>query len=269
MSEEVPLRGGRAAFALARGGSVAPLVRLGETVRRTAAPCTPAVLALLRHLEQVRFPGAPRALGIDDEGREILTYLHGDVPSFPWPAYVWTDGALTAVAQLLRSFHEAVVTFQPPLNACWQVLVGADDADSLICHNDISPDNTVFVDGLPVAFIDWELAAPGSAEWEIAQALWRWVPLEPPEVYRAMGCADSLDQPRRVRLFCDAYGLARRSTLIDTILHRMQTKYDTIKTWGEAGRPGFAEMWSGGQADYALQSKAFLRARRKDFEAAL
>ncbi len=95
------------------------------------------------------------------------------------------------------------------------------------------------------------------------------VPLEHPEVYRAMGGVESLDQPRRVRLFCDAYGLDRRGTLTDTILHRTQAKYDTIKTWGEAGRPGFAEMWSSGQADYALQSKAFLRARRKDFEAAL
>ena len=41
------------------------MVRVGDTVRRPAGPWTPAVDALLRHLEDVGFPGAPRALGRD------------------------------------------------------------------------------------------------------------------------------------------------------------------------------------------------------------
>lgn len=39
------------------------LVRVGDTVRRPAGPWTDAVDALLRHLHDVGFPGAPRPLG--------------------------------------------------------------------------------------------------------------------------------------------------------------------------------------------------------------
>ncbi|MEK8169329.1 hypothetical protein NKH77_04555 [Streptomyces sp. M19] len=38
--------------------------------------------ALLAHLHEVGFRAAPRPLGIDDQGREVLTYLPGHVV---WP----------------------------------------------------------------------------------------------------------------------------------------------------------------------------------------
>ena len=60
-------------------GNVSTVVRIGDTVRRTTGPWTPAVHALLRYLEEVDFKGAPRVLGIDGQGREVLTYLPGKV----------------------------------------------------------------------------------------------------------------------------------------------------------------------------------------------
>ena len=52
------------------GGNAGGAVRVGETVRRPAGPWTPAVHALLRHLAGNGFPGSPRPLGIDSQGRE-------------------------------------------------------------------------------------------------------------------------------------------------------------------------------------------------------
>ena len=46
------------------------VVRVGRTVRRPVYPWSPAIHALLKHLEAVRFPFSPRFLGIDDQGRE-------------------------------------------------------------------------------------------------------------------------------------------------------------------------------------------------------
>jgi hypothetical protein len=68
------------------GGSVTSVERVGATVRRATGPWTPAVHALLRHLAARGFPTAPRVLGIDDGGREMLTYLEGEVATRPWPA---------------------------------------------------------------------------------------------------------------------------------------------------------------------------------------
>jgi hypothetical protein len=58
------------------------------SVRRPVGDWTPSVHNLLRHLERQRLEGAPRVLGIDDQGREMLSYLDGQTVghSSPWPA---------------------------------------------------------------------------------------------------------------------------------------------------------------------------------------
>ena len=53
------------------GGDVNPVVRVGDTVRRPRGP--EAVRALLEWYERVGFDGAPRFLGFDDRGREVLS----------------------------------------------------------------------------------------------------------------------------------------------------------------------------------------------------
>jgi hypothetical protein len=68
---EIPLAGGR---------QTPGIVRIDDTVRRTKGPNAPFVHKLLRYLEVVGFDGAPRLLGIDDRGREVLSFVGGEVP---------------------------------------------------------------------------------------------------------------------------------------------------------------------------------------------
>ena len=49
-----------------------PVTHCGDTVRRPAQPWTPSVTALLQHLQVVGLRGAPRALGVDGEHREVV-----------------------------------------------------------------------------------------------------------------------------------------------------------------------------------------------------
>ena len=60
------------------GGNVSTVSRLGDTVRRNTGPWTPAVHALLNHLQWVGFTGSPHVLGVDERGREVLSYLDGE-----------------------------------------------------------------------------------------------------------------------------------------------------------------------------------------------
>jgi len=84
------------------------VVRIGDTVRRPLRETSPAAHALLGHLERAGFPGAPRFLGIDEEGREVLSYIEGVAPTPPYPPWALTDRALVEVARLLRDFHDVV-----------------------------------------------------------------------------------------------------------------------------------------------------------------
>ncbi len=104
---------------LAGGHTHAEIVRVGDTVRRPTGHWTPGVHALLRHLEARGYEGAPRVLGLDDQGRETLTYVPGAVV---WPehfALVQTETALAEVAVTIRRYHDAVADFEPPCDSTW------------------------------------------------------------------------------------------------------------------------------------------------------
>jgi len=60
------------------GGNLGGAIRAGDTVHRAAGPWTPAVHALLGYLAP-RLPHIPRVLGFDARGREVLSYLPGQV----------------------------------------------------------------------------------------------------------------------------------------------------------------------------------------------
>jgi Phosphotransferase enzyme family len=157
---EVPLGGGN----MSEG-----VVRAGGTVRRPAGPWTPAVHALLAYLHDAGFRGAPRPLGIDGEGREVLTFMPGTVA---WPGHFHlldADGQLRRAGRLIRGLHDAVAGFDPPPGARWQALMPAD-GDEIIAHNDLAPWNLV-IGGSQWAFIDWDTAAPGTRLWDLAYAM--------------------------------------------------------------------------------------------------
>jgi hypothetical protein len=217
------------------GGGLTPVVRVGSTVRRVVGPWTPAVHALLRHLEGVGFDGAPHVLGIDEEGREILSFLPSSGESDD-------DAALAAVARLLRAYHDAVAGFRPSPDSRWNVMVGAPRTGEVVCHNDLSPANTIYRDGLPTAFVDWDLAAPGSREWDVAYALWRFVPLYSDDDCERLGFPVVPRGPR-IRIFCDAYRLEHRKTVIATVRKRQRSLYETARAWGREGRPGWSDVW--------------------------
>lgn len=245
---------------IALGGNLSEAVRVGDTVRRRAGAWTPAVHALLRHLEAVGFEGSPRVVGIDEQGREVLAYIEGDGPTGwpdPMPEYVWRDANLIAAARLLRQYHDAQVGFTPPVPASWR---WPSDAAEVICHNDVAPFNSVFRDGMLFAMVDFDSAGPGRRIWDVAMGIWRWVP-----VYKESGPAVR-DRPARIRMFCDAYGLGpERRDVIDALLERQRAGREYASGEVARGDPGFTKIWSWFPNDsYLLDAIAYVEAHRDE-----
>ena len=90
---------------LPAGDVTVGVVRIGDTVRRPRSTASEPVAAYLAHLEAVGFDGAPRYLGRDAQGRDVLTYLDGDVPGDPVEPWAAADDVLPGVARLLRCLH--------------------------------------------------------------------------------------------------------------------------------------------------------------------
>jgi hypothetical protein len=236
-------RAGRAEEPLLGGTANRGLVfRVGNTVRRPVRPTSASTHALLRHLADVGFDGAPRFLGVDDRGREVLSYVPGEAVTPPYPPWALTDEALDSVAVLLRAFHDAVATFDPAGHA-WQRAVPARfRRGGVVSHNDPNLDNVVFRDGRAVALIDFDLAAPGSALWDVAAAVRLWAPLR---LDRDIADARRGRALARLGRFVDAYGLddADRAGLAEAVLANHDWCYDVVRGGADAGHAGFTAYW--------------------------
>lgn len=187
---------------IANAGKV---VRSGPHVLRPSNAYTDSIHALLRAVRQTGFDGVPLPVGVDDDGRERLEFIEGDVPRAPYPDWSQSDSALASVARLLRRFHDAAGSFNPTTLA-WSPALADPNGETLVCHNDVELSNIVFRDNVAVAFIDFEFAAPGRAVYDVAHFARLCVPIEDNFDQQRIGWKPA-DRPARLRLVADAYGL--------------------------------------------------------------
>ena len=183
--------------------------RREEVVVRPAAPWTPAVHALLRHLETHDFTGAPRLVGTgrDAEGRETIAYVPGEVA----PLRTWSDEAMHELGRLMRRLHDATASFQPPPDVVWQdsfLRASPTDPDAVYSHGDAARWNVVARNNLPATLIDWELAGPVDRLDELAHTAWLNAQLYDDAVCAQQGQSPPTQRIPQLRHFADGYGLA-------------------------------------------------------------
>jgi hypothetical protein len=257
---------GQPEIRLAGGDVTEGVVRIGDTVRRPVGPHSPLVHALLVHLETAGFEGAPRFLGIDSSGREVLSYIDGEVAGRPRPPWIADEGRLASVGRLVRAYDDAVASFTPPPAA----LAGTALAEppgippapayppELIGHLDITPENVVFRQGRAHALIDFDIARPATRADEMFNAMLWWVPLADPR--DADPLLQHVDVPRRARILADAYGLSRpdRERVMDVALLRTRRSWYLMKQRAETYGGGWQRMWDEGVGDVIKRREAWL-----------
>jgi hypothetical protein len=262
------------------GGDVTEgVVRVGDTVRRPRGPWSSSVADYLLHLERVGFDEAPRYLGVDDQGRDMLDFVEGDVPSQPvtepWAA---TLPALVGVARLVRRLHDASASFSAPEDATWfgddvpvelpPDLPGEPPAD-VISHFDVTPQNVVFRGGEPVALIDFDLTRPGARLRDVVNTATYWVQLVPARDRHPAFA--TCDVPSRLAAFADAYGLGEdeRARFVDVAIHGATRSWHRMQANAEQRGGGWARMWDEGVGDLILRRRAWTIDEREMLEAAL
>ncbi|MHB2029771.1 MAG: phosphotransferase [Acidimicrobiales bacterium] len=239
------------------------MVRVGDTVRRPARPWSASVDALLLHLEAVGFDHAPRALGYDEQGRQVLSYVPGRVDPDPGDLSL---ADLVDVGRVVRVFHDASSTFVAPEDAVWNVAISPDSSE-LICHHDLAPWN--LVRGAPgFAFVDWDGAGPGSRLWDLAYAVFG---------FALVSARDGLSDGvvgARVTAVVDGYGLSDvdRGKLVALLAPRIRSMFDLLERGKRDGVEPWTHLWDEGHgpvwrdgADYAeRRSSLWLDALREE-----
>jgi len=259
------------------GGNTGLVVRVGDTVRRQAGHWTPAVHALLHHLESVGFDAAPRALGTDGQGREVASYLEGVAgtlgPQRLAPGFQTVE-ACRAIGAWLRAFHEAQAGFEPDPALPWRVVSGrALRSGEVVVHHDVGTYNTVLRPDGSFAVIDFDFAAPGLPVEDLAYVLWSWTPLwhDPAAVRREMGQVTMADRLHKFAAVLDGYGAdaAVRAQAPAAVLRCMRDHSRTLEELAAQGDPAFVLMVAEGHAERPKRDAEWFSERQDLFAAAI
>jgi hypothetical protein len=246
------------------------VVRSGTHVLRPSTPGSTSVHAFLTALRATGFKGASLPVGIDSDGRERLVFIEGDVPVPPFPDWAQTDETLASIAALIRTFHDA--SSRVPVGpGPWSHELADPDGGPVICHNDVCLENVVFRDGVAVALLDFDFAAPGRPIFDLAAFARMCVPIDDDLSARRLGFG-ALDRRARLRLVADTYGLVgqERQELVRQLDRPMRGGGSFVQRRVEAGDPNFIRMLDemGGMERYARRRRWWERTR-PSFVAAL
>jgi Ser/Thr protein kinase RdoA (MazF antagonist) len=202
------------------GGNTTGVVRIGDTVHREAGPWTLTVQRLLAHVRAAGMIEVPEPLGLDDQGR--------DVPGWPAPAWLWSEGVLVEAGRLLRRFHDATAGFHRS-DAVWRL--PATEPAEVICHNDAAPYNMVFRDGRLAGLFDLDTASPGPRVRDLAYLAYRIAPFSGDAFAGAAYDVGHVDPMARLDTLTEAYGAPfRRAEVLDA----MADKLRDLAGWSEA-----------------------------------
>jgi hypothetical protein len=259
-------------IALPAGDVTVGVVRIGDTVRRPHQPSSERVADYLRHLESAGFAGSPRFLGRDGRGRDVLTFLDGDVPGDPIEPWAARDEVLPGVARLVRALHDASEGYAIPPRRSEpgrpKPLLPAGET-RIVAQRDVTPQNTVFRDGVACGLIDFDLSDWTTRSVDLANTAMHWVPLCDP-ADRQPAFADA-DVGARLRLMLDAYGrdLIPPDRFLRAAELRFAGSYEIMRWSAEQLGGGWARMWDEGVGELIRRRADWFAGARAELAAAL
>lgn len=240
-----------------QGGNVSgPVVRVGDSVRKSWTPATPFVVRFVSALREAGVD-APEPRGRDDRGRQIIEFVPGTLAMHGEPL---TPAGLARVGAMIRRIHDASVAFRAPADAVWEPAVPAPEGD-LICHNDLAPWNLLVGDRW--VFIDWDAAGPSTRLWDLAFSA------------QTFAVPDPARDPRRsaadLAAFVDGYGAAPalREELADGMRRRTAAMLDLLRTSASTGREPWGSMFHSGHGAHWAGVLAYVSEHRDVWRRAL
>ncbi len=223
------------------GGRKNQIVRSGNTIIRPAGKWSNSVHQLLTHLHKNGCNAVPEALGFDEQGNEIVSFIEGDVCNYPLSENAKSLEMLQTAASLLRTYHDTTITFFQNNLDQQQWMLPTRQPIEVICHGDYAPYNVVLNGRIAIGIIDFDTAHPGPRIWDIAYALYRWAPFTNPR--NDDGWGTLTEQVARAKRFCDAYELAtaERKKAAEVIIQRLQALVDFMHAEAQNGNETFQQ----------------------------
>jgi len=186
------------------------VVKKGNYVLRPCCANSKFVHEVLKWLDQKDISLSPKFLGIADDGREITSFLQGYSPE---NLGNFNDNQLFEAGKIIKTLHVALSDFYGCSN------------NQTVCHNDLSPCNFMFANGLPYAVFDWDAAEINDPLNDVAYACWMWCDIGNNENSPA-------EVGNKIKVILDGYQLCKeqRNLLITKMHEQIQRVSESLYT---------------------------------------
>ena len=252
------------------GGTLNQVVQIGNTVHRRILGGT-TLHSYLQYLEKSGMDGVPRFLGLDELGREILSYLPGKTQGNGIPlghACLASDQTIVDAARFMRKLHDVSAGFV--CEALKQNWINPDyphENCDTICHNEAAVWNFVFNDERITGLIDFDQASAGTRIWDLTMSVYGTVHLLPwvsGESYEASKHA--AERKRKVKLYFDSYGMDCPPYFMELVYQRIKIGIcDELKKGVAAGDETALRQVKQGSLAHYKKVAAFIKERGQDW----
>ena len=163
------------------GGRKGKISKEEDKVIRPGNKWTSHVQSFLSFMHENGFNNIPKPYGINESGMEMVSFVDGTVYNDCLPNEILTDEILVEVAKLLRRFHDIGEKYVHRLTGEEVWMLPKQLPVEVMCHGDFAPYNITFVDGCVHGIIDFDTLHPGPRTWDVAYAVYRWIPFVSPK----------------------------------------------------------------------------------------
>jgi Ser/Thr protein kinase RdoA (MazF antagonist) len=165
---------------------------------------------------------------------------------------------------MIRDLHDTLEDFRPPADPNWSSRGADPDGGFHILHNDIGPWNLV-VDEEDWVIIDWDEAAPGRVEWELALVVQSFVPLWPD------GQLSDAEIARRIVTFGEGYHATSHElrSVVELVPQRCRRFVEMIDDGVRLGDPQLVRMLRQGHREVWAVAAAHASARASTWQGLL
>jgi len=221
------------------GGRVGEIRKSNDTVLRPSGEQTEYIHKFLQFTIEQGCDFVPIPYGVNENKEERISYMPGDEYNFPLPAFFLDDAMIISASKLLLQFHDFSTKYIPTLTGKEQWLFPPVRPIEVMCHGDFAPYNVTIIDNTAKNIIDFDTLHPGYRMWDIAYAIYRWVPFT---TDRYSGAEINLhEQIRRTKLFLNTYGVStqNRCEFVDVVEKRLKHLTDFMQEEANNGNDKF------------------------------
>ncbi|HHB1651131.1 aminoglycoside phosphotransferase family protein [Bacillus sp. TE8-1] len=246
------------------GGRIGKIHKIEETVVRPSNKWTKDVHDFLMFVHDEGADFVPKPYGINEKGEEVLSFLPGNVFHYPLPEEILSDSIIVSTSKLLLQFHKYSERYVLRLTNDEQWMLPASYPIEVMCHGDFAPYNVTIVNNEATGIIDFDTLHPGSKMWDIAYAIYRWVPFKSPNNPDSFGNLN--EQIRKAKLFLDTYGVNSedKNSFTRVLIKRLQSLINFMRSEANNGNKDFQLHIEKGHLQLYLHDIEYLKENEKE-----